>query len=68
MEADAETHIQTSGGTWGRGEDRNEKVRGLKEVTRRLTELTNLGPPGSTEPEQPTGEHAGAGPRLPMYL
>jgi hypothetical protein len=46
----------------GRMGDRREQAGGVKDTTRRLTESTNLGLWGLTEPGLPTREHAGAGP------
>ena len=70
MEADAETHSQTSEETLEscrRVEDRSEQVGEVKD-TRRSTESTNLGLWGCTEPRPPTREHAEATVRSPTHL
>ena len=71
METDTETHSQHQaepGESCGRVQDRSEQVGGVKDITRRSTESTNLRPWGFTEPGPPTSKHAGTGPRLPTYM
>jgi hypothetical protein len=59
MEANAETHSQTSGrAQYGRAGNRCEQARGLTDTTRRPTESANLGPERLTETEPPAKEHA----------
>jgi hypothetical protein len=58
METDAETHSQTLGGAkrhlYKRG--RIEGARKTKNISRKCTESTNLGPYGLNESEPPTRE------------
>lgn len=61
METDAETYIQILDRVWGifwRRERRIEGAREVKDTTRKLTELTNLGPWGLMETGVPTREHS----------
>ena len=71
METHEEAHSQTSGRAQesrGRVGDRIEQAEGVKDIKRRPTEPTNLGPWGLTEPGPPTREHAGPGSRPPTYF
>jgi hypothetical protein len=52
----------------GRNRGRIEGVREVKDTTRRPRGSSNLGPWDLTEPEPPTKEHAGAGPRPSVHL
>jgi hypothetical protein len=72
MEADKETHSQTSGEQspgslveeLGIELNKPEKSKPPQEDP----ESTNLGPLGPIEPAPPIGNHGGAGPRPPMHL
>ena len=63
---DPQPHIRLSSGSLVEERDRSEPVR--RDTSRRPTESTNLGPWGLTEPQPPSRELAGAGPRSPTHL
>jgi hypothetical protein len=68
MQRTTAKHQAEPGESYGRVEDRNEQVGGVKNTIRRSTESTNLGPWGFTEPGPPTSKHTGTESRLPTYL
>jgi hypothetical protein len=70
MEIDEETykHQAECWKFFRRVEDRSEQVRVIKDIIRKSTESTNLGPWRLTETILPTKEHARAGPRPPTDL
>lgn len=71
MEADTETHSQTSDkvpNSCVRVEIRHEQAGSGKDTTRRCTEYVSQDPLGLTETGPPTRVHAGVGPKPHIFL